>query len=340
MWGASIMAPCSTFFKIHIFRKTILFYRTMSSSLARLNFHHLHYFWAVAKEGNLTRAASRLNVAQSALSTQIRQLEAQLGQSLFVREGRTLALTEAGRIALTYAETIMTAGNELVATLRDGLRHERQLLRIGAVSTLLRNFQRAFLAPLFDAANVSLVLQSGSQAELLTRLRTHSLDLVLSNRRVQDDAEHNWRCVRVARQQVALVGHRSRRPFRFPEDIANANMVLPSRESDVRSAFDLICEQHQVRPLVVAEVDDMAMLRLLARDLKAVALVPRVVVSDELRTGRLHEYCAVPGLYEEFFAISVRRQYQHPLLRALLVQPSAAVLAASKPVRPRAAMGP
>lgn len=298
----------------------------MTTTLARLNFHHLHYFWAVAKEGNLTRAARRLNVAQSALSTQIRQLEEQLGQPLFVREGRTMALTEAGRIALGYAETIMTAGTELVATLRDGLRQERQILRIGAVSTLSRNFQRAFLAPLFDVADVSLVLQSGSQAELLTRLRAHSLDLVLSNRRVQDDAEHTWRCVLVARYQVALVGHRSRRPFRFPEDVANAPMVLPSRESEVRAAFDLICEQYQVRPLVVAEVDDMAMLRLLARDLKAIALVPAVVVRDELRTGRLHEYCAVPDLFEEFFAISVRRQFQHPLLRALLDRPAAAVL--------------
>ena len=304
----------------------------MSLPLARLNFHHLHYFWAVAKEGNLTRAARRLNVAQSALSTQIHALEGQLGQRLFVREGRTLALTEPGRIALAYAETIMTAGTELVATLRDGLRQERQLLRIGAVSTLSRNFQRDFLAPLFGVADVSLVLQSGSQSELLTRLRAHSLDFVLSNRRVQDDAEHNWRCVRVARQQVALVGHRSRRPFHFPDDIANAPMVLPSSESDVRSAFNLICEHHQVRPLIVAEVDDMAMLRLLARDLEAIALVPRVVVSDELHTGRLHEYCAVPDLFEEFFAISMRRQYQHPLLRVLLDQPSATVLDASESV--------
>jgi LysR family transcriptional activator of nhaA len=302
----------------------------MANSLARLNFHHLHYFWAVAKEGNLTRAAKHLNVSQSALSTQIRQLEAQLGQSLFVREGRSLALTEGGRIALEYAETIMTAGSELVATLRDGMVQERQLLRVGAVSTLSRNFQRAFLAPLFDVPDVSLLLQTGSQADLLTRLRAHSIDLVLSNRRVYDDAEHTWRCVRVARQQVSLVGHRMRRRFRFPEDLANAPMVLPSLESEIRSTFDVICEQYQVRPNIVAEVDDMAMLRLLARDLRAIALVPAVVVRDELRTGRLHEYSAVPDLFEEFFAISVRRQYQHPLLRALLTRPATAVLDVAK----------
>ena len=100
--------------------------------MARLNYHHLLYFWAVAKEGNLTRAAKSLHVSQSALSVQIRQLEDQLGQALFARDGRILSLTEAGRIALAYAEQIFEAGAELVATLKDGHRRERQVLRIGA----------------------------------------------------------------------------------------------------------------------------------------------------------------------------------------------------------------
>ena len=88
--------------------------------MARLNYHHLNYFWAVAKEGNLTRAAARLHVSQSALSTQIRQLEAQMGQQLFARVGRSLQLTEAGRMALAYADSIFASGNELLALLRDG----------------------------------------------------------------------------------------------------------------------------------------------------------------------------------------------------------------------------
>lgn len=89
----------------------------------------------------------------------------------------------------------------------------------------------------------------------------------------------------------------------------------------------MLCERYGIRPTILAEVDDMAMLRLLARDLKAVALVPAVVVRDELRTGRLHEYAAVPGLFEEFFAVSVRRQFQHPLVRALLHRSAEEMLA-------------
>jgi LysR family transcriptional activator of nhaA len=301
----------------------------MKSLPPPLNYHHLVYFWAVAREGHLTRAAQHLRISQSALSAQIRQLETRFGQPLFTRQGRQLVLTEAGRIALAYAETIVGAGHELVATLREGQQASRQVVRIGAVATLSRNFQRAFLAPLLNEESVSLVLQSGSLGELLARLRTHELDVVLSNRRVHEDAEHAWRCTRIARQQVSLVGHRQRgRPFRFPDDVAKVPLILPSRDSEVRSGFDVLCERHGLRPVIVAEVDDMALLRLLARDLQAVALVPAVVVRDELKSGKLHEYCAVPDLYEEFFAVSVRRQYQHPLVRAMLDRTPAAMLTA------------
>jgi len=301
----------------------------MKSLPPPLNYHHLVYFWAVAREGHLTRAAQHLRISQSALSAQIRQLETRFGQPLFTRQGRQLVLTEAGRIALAYAETIVGAGHELVATLREGQQASRQVVRIGAVATLSRNFQRAFLAPLLNEESVSLVLQSGSLGELLARLRTHELDVVLSNRRVHEDAEHAWRCTRIARQQVSLIGHRRRgRPFRFPDDVAKVPLILPSRDSEVRSGFDVLCERHGLRPVIVAEVDDMALLRLLARDLQAVALVPAVVVRDELKSGKLHEYCAVPDLYEEFFAVSVRRQYQHPLVRAMLDRTPAAMLTA------------
>jgi LysR family transcriptional activator of nhaA len=294
-------------------RETIHKKRMKEPSAARLNYHHLHYFWAVAREGNLTRAAQRLHVAPSALSTQIRQLE---------------TLTEAGRIALDYADTIVTAGNELVGTLRDGRRAERHVLRVGAVGTLSRNFQRAFLAPVLTDPSLSLVLQSGSLAELLSRLRAHTLDVVLSNRRVPEDAEHAWRSRRIARQQVSLVGPARRTPFRFPDELADVPLLLPSRDHEIRTAFDVFCDERGLRPTVIAEADDMAMLRVLARELYVVTLVPAVVVRDELRDGQLTEYVAVPDLFEEFYAISVTRQYQPPLLRTLLARRATEVLGA------------
>lgn len=304
--------------------------------MARLNYHHLQYFWAVAQEGNLTRAARRMHVSQSALSVQIRQLEDELGQTLFAREGRTLNLTEAGRIALGYAERIFATGAELVGTLKEGRRHERQVVRIGAVATLSRNFQESFVKPLLSRADVELVLQSGSLQELLARLRVHAIDLVLSNRPVQADAERPWRCRRIARQQVSLVGppRRRRRPFRFPEDVSAEPLLLPSTDSDIRTAFDALCDRLDVSYRVLAEVDDMAMMRLLARDVGAIALLPSVVVRDELRGGTLQEHCVVPDLYESFYAIDVKRQYQPPLLKSLLERPEAEVLAMQPTGRP------
>jgi len=285
--------------------------------MSRLNFHHLHYFWAVAKDGNLTRAAEKLHVSQSALSKQIRLLEEQLGQPLFARVGRTLKLT------------IFASGRELLALLREGRREERQVLRIGAVATLSRNFQENFIRPLLQRDDVELMLQSGNLADLLGRLRVHTLDLILSNRRVHASAEDPWRCRRIARQPVSLVGkpRPRRKAFRFPEELAEVPLLLPGLDNDIRAGFDLLCEQYGLRYRLRAEADDMALLRLLARDSDSVALVPTVVVQDELLSGRLVEYAVVPGLYESFFAISLQRRFEPPLLKSLLKQSEEAFLA-------------
>ena len=298
----------------------------------RLNYHHLHYFWAVAKDGNLTRTAARLSVSQSALSAQIKSLEEDLGHQLFAREGRALKLTEAGRLTMSYAETIFSTGSELTALLRDGQFRKRQSIRIGAVATLSRNFQENFVRPLLERDDVELVLQSSSLTELLTRLSVHSLDLVLSNRRVHHDATHPWRSYRIARQPVSLIGkpRDDGHAFSFPEDLMNQAVLLPSPDSDIRARFDLICEQLEIRFTTLAEVDDMAMLRLLARDSNAIALLPSIVVQDELRNGSLVEYCRVPQLYEDFYAITVQRHFQSPHIRSLLKRRDADVLNAEK----------
>ncbi|TFW01978.1 LysR family transcriptional regulator, partial [Oxalobacteraceae bacterium OM1] len=136
----------------------------------RLNYRHLYYFWAVAKEGHLTRVAEQLHVSQSALSAQIRQLEEQMGHSLFLREGRSLTLTEVGRVVLGYADSIFALGSEMLATVTAGEGQKVQRLRIGGVATLSRNFQENFLRPVMALDDVQLVLESGTLDELLARL--------------------------------------------------------------------------------------------------------------------------------------------------------------------------
>jgi LysR family transcriptional activator of nhaA len=302
--------------------------------IEQLNLHHLRYFWAVARAGNLTQTAARLRVAQSALSAQIRQLESQVGLDLFRREGRGLVLTEAGKVALAYAETIFRVGTELLDTLERGRRRD-EVLRLGAVATLSRNFQELLIRPLLGQADTRLRLESGALDDLLDRLEAHALDIVLTNRPPPRTPARHFRCRRLARQPVSIVGPRRRRRFTFPDDIIDRELILPGPASEVRTAFDALCEQLGVTVRIHAEVDDMAMLRLLARDADRLALVPSVVVRDELKAHTLYEHGVVPGLFETFYAVTVERTFQHPLLAELLGREEHELLGAAAPRRSR-----
>jgi LysR family transcriptional activator of nhaA len=303
----------------------------METSL-ELNLHHLRYFWAVAKEGNLTRTAEQLRVAASALSAQIRQLEEQLDEPLFSREGRSLVLTEAGKIAFAYAEEIFSAAGQMVTTLQRG-RKQNQVFRIGAVATFSRNFLRSFVMPLFELPDTPLRLEAGSLDDLLGRLERHELELVLSNRQPPRAPERRFRCRRLARQPVSIVASRRPAKFRFPRDLEAHRLIIPGADSELRSEFDSMVERLGLKVRVLAEVDDMASLRLLARDTDALALVPSVVVRDELGQGLLHELCVVPDILETFYAITVERNFQHPLVRQLLARDEAALLEMTPPRR-------
>ncbi|SFK63555.1 LysR family transcriptional regulator [Methylocapsa palsarum] len=288
-----------------------------------LNYNHLRYFWAVAHEGSLTRAADRMNLSQSALSVQIRKLELQIGHPLFERVGRKLVLTEAGGITLDYADTVFKAGDELLSTLRGQPVANRQVLRVGALTTLSRNFQLEFLRPLVGRSDVELIVRSGNIRDLLAQLEAHAIDVVLANSAAPGDPRSPLRIHLLNQQPVSLVGRprSGRRKFKFPDDLRTEPLLLPSLDSDIRVAFDRILELAGIRPIVLAEVDDMAMLRLLAREREGVTLVPPIVVRDELETGVLVEHCQIPEVGETFYAIVQKRRFPNPLLAHLLTAP-------------------
>ena len=285
-----------------------------------LNYNHLRYFWAVAHGGSLTRAAEQMNLSQSALSVQIQKLEHQVGHQLFERVGRKLVLTEAGRIALDYADTVFKAGDELMSTLLGRPLANRQVLRVGALTTLSRNFQLEFLRPLVGRDDVELVVRSGNIRDLLAQLEAHAIDVVLANSAAPRDARSSLRNHLLNEQPVSLVGHprSNRRKFRFPDDLRTVPVLLPSLDSDIRVAFDRVLELAAIRPVILAEVDDMAMLRLLARESDGVTLVPPIVVRDELDAGVLVEHCRIPEVTETFYAIVQRRRFPNRLLSELL----------------------
>ncbi|MFN3614608.1 MAG: LysR family transcriptional regulator [Rubrimonas sp.] len=289
-----------------------------------MNLHHLRLFRAVALEGALTAAARRLNLSQSAISTQIRALEAALGHELFERRGRGLVLTEAGRIALDHAEAIFRAADDLTATLRDTGR-ARRALRVGALATLSRNFQMQFLRPMIHRADVEVVLRSGSQAELLREMEALALDVVLTNL-APPAGDGPWLAHRLAEQPVSLIGApgRVRRPGpdgglrSLARLMADEPLILPAPGGALRAAFDALAARLDLAPAVAAEADDMAMLRLLAREDAGLAVIPAIVVQDELASGALVEAGRLDGVSETFLAVTRERRFPNPLLAELL----------------------
>ena len=284
-----------------------------------LNYHHLRYFWTIANEGGLTQAARRLNVSPSSLSVQLKALEAQLGHALFERRNRALQLTEAGRVALAYANAVFKSGDELLNTLK-GLDDEaRRTLRIGAVATLSRNFQIELIRPLFGRRDVELIIRSGALADLLTQLERHALDLVLSNQPAPSDQDMDWESAPIGEQSVSLVGRATllKRALRFPRDLAKIPVAVPGRGNSIRMAFDALLKSADVQPIILAEIDDMTMLRLIAREGRCLALAPPVVVMDEIKAGILIEHHRFPEIKESFYAITRRRRFPNPLLREL-----------------------
>jgi LysR family transcriptional activator of nhaA len=288
--------------------------------MSTLNLHHLRLFRAVAREGTLTSAARALNISQSAVSTQIKLLEGALGHDLFERRGRNLVLSEAGRIALDHANEIFRASENLIATLKQA-EAKRRVLRIGALATLSRNFQISFLDPLIGRDDVEVVLRSGTQEILLRGLEALSLDIVLTNLIPARDASSPYLVHNLADQSVSLIGTPDRLTS-VETDVASIltsqPLVLPRGDTSLRAGFDALLERLGIVPHIAAEADDMAMLRLLARADAGVAVIPPIVVQDELEAGLLKELARLDEVREVFAAITISLNFPNPLISEVL----------------------
>ncbi|MBV6651550.1 MAG: substrate-binding domain-containing protein, partial [Hoeflea sp.] len=181
-------------------------------------------------------------------------------------------------------------------------------------------FQLGFLRPVVTLPDVEVVLRSGGLADLLRELEALRLDVVLVNQVPQRDSATPWISHKLADQQVSLVGT----PGRVGETsdlktlLADNPIILPSLESGVRTSFDALADRLGVRPRIAAEVDDMAMMRLMAREDVGLAVVPPIVVNDELKNGLLREASRLPGLQETFYAVTQVRRFPNPLVKQLL----------------------
>ena len=285
-----------------------------------LNYHHLRHFWMIARHRSMTKAAAKLKISQSTLSEQLAELENWLGQPLFDRRGRELHLTDAGRVALEHAETIYTTGHELITRFRQSGETRQRVLRIGAVSPLSKNLQFDFIQPLLADMQTKVVVVAGALDELMRQLHEHKLDLVLSNIPLRADQEQNVFNHLLGEVPVFLVGGKKLKlsPGKFPKFLKDVPLFLPSRQSDVRADFDLILANANIEPFVHAEVDDMALLRLLALSGEGLALVSKIVVERELQSRNIKFMLRVPGLFERYYALTVRKRFANAWLAEIV----------------------
>ena len=285
----------------------------------RLNYHHLYYFWQVAKNGKLTDVARELHVSQSALSAQIKQLEHQIDAQLFLRDGRRLSLSETGKRVFGYAQDIFAKGKELEHLLSQGI-DSKSHLSIGVMTNLSRNFVEAFIKPLMSQQKISFSLHTRGLANLLKGLNKRDFDIVLTNCSIaEQQPEQNLQQHLVAQQPVAIIGHPDLKPASdFPRGYGEVSWLLPNKGTAIRSAFEFFCLRNNYKPKIMAEVDDMAMLRLLTRDTDACAVLPPVVVKDEINNQLLSVYQEIPEAYEPFYATTIDQADFPKILRELI----------------------
>lgn len=290
-------------------------------ALEWLNYHHLRHFWVVARHRSMTRAAEALRISQSTLSEQVGELEDALGLPLFERRGRQLHLTEPGRIALEHAETIFATGRELLDRLRQKGRSQ-PALTVGAVGPLSKNLQFDFIEPLLQRGNTRVVVVAGALSDLVRQLHEHKLDLILSNIPLRADQDHGIHNHLLGEAPVFLAGSMAvpGRRAGFPAWLRGLPLLLPTRQSHVRADFDMLLAEAGIEPELRAEVDDMALLRLLALSGHGLALVPAIVVERELQGRELRTLIRVPKLAERFYAITLRRRFGGALIEQAVAE--------------------
>jgi LysR family transcriptional regulator, transcriptional activator of nhaA len=287
-----------------------------------LNYRHLYYFWVVAKEGSVTRAAERLDVAVQTISAQLGLLEQALGKALLAPQGRRLALTEAGRVALSYADQIFLLGEQMREVLTETDIGKTMRLTVGLSDSLPKlTASRLLEAALNLPQKVKLVCHEDDFESLLGDLSVHKLDVVLTDRPVPSGTTLRVFSHLLGESELMLFGLPNlaeRYRSAFPAGLNGAPVLLPTRNHAVRGRIDHWFEAHDVRPDVVGEVDDNALLNTFGRNGMGLFPAPAALAADvEEQLG------AVPvgemtNVREQCYAISNERKIKHPAVEAIL----------------------
>jgi len=286
-----------------------------------LNYHHLHYFWVVAREGGVTIAAKKLHVTPATLSVQIRDLEKSMGVRLFRKAGRNLALTEMGESVLEYANDIFSAGSELMEMVRGRPTGAPLVFRVGVKDVVPKLVAYKFLEPAMHLEHPTrLVCYEGDMDELVARLSIHRLDVVLSDTPLNPSMKVRACSHLLGESAVEVMGtSKLIKPLRrgFPASLDLAPMLLPMNNTVLRRSLDVWFGEKNIRPEIRGEFADSAMLKIAAKSGDGLIVVPSIIASEVRAMYTLETLGAIDGIMERFYAISVERKLKHPAVVAI-----------------------
>jgi LysR family transcriptional activator of nhaA len=288
---------------------------------AGMNFRHLYYFWVVAKEGSVTRAAERLSLAVQTVGTQLTLLEQAVGKTLFIQQGRRLVLTEAGRLALSYADQIFLLGEQMQEALGEA-DSARTRLTVGISDSLPKlTAYRLLEATTQLSTPVRLVCYEDQFEALLAELALHKLDVVLTDRAVRSGTTLRVFSHQLFESETVVMGAPALAVAYaqgFPENLNGAPFLLPTRNNALRGRIDEWFELHHVRPDVVGEFEDNALLNTFGRRGLGLFFAPAALAADMAEQFGALLVGPVPQVREQFYAISNERKIQHPAVEAIL----------------------
>lgn len=289
-----------------------------------LNYHHLRYFWTVAKEGSLARAATKLRVSQPAISEQIRELEKSFGEKLFRREGRNNKLTEAGQVVFGYAEEIFALGLELLNAVkhRPGARAVR--LYVGVSDSFPKLVTNEILKPVFTLPQmVHVICREGKMEDLLAQLAAHRLDIVLADEPASSSTNFKTfnhplgesGTVFCAEKKLAAKLKRN-----FPRSLNEAPALLPTENTSLRRALETYFREQRLRPQIVAEFEDLALMKVMAAEGRGFIALPSVALKDAVNHYGFQLIGHTAKCRVQFHAITAERRIAHPAVALITSQ--------------------
>ena len=287
-----------------------------------LNYHHLQYFWMVAKHGSITRASAVLRLAHPTISGQIHRLEDVLGEKLFVRSGRNLVLTDSGRVAFRYADEIFALGQEFQDALKGRSTGRPLKLVVGVSDVIAKSIVHRILEPAFQLRDKVRIVcrEARSPDAFMAELAVHAIDVVLA-----DAPAAPGTAVRTFNHPLGECGSsffaspQLARACRkgFPRSLDGVPVLLPSNNSTFRRALDEWFQAHDIRPEIIAELDDLALASVLGEKGLGVLAAPDVIATELRKRYELQLVGRAKDIRQRFFAISVERKIKHPAVAAI-----------------------